>query len=289
MRRQLAAGYYLLTLALGVGLACSNPTDGGGGGGGGSPPPTPTGLAVTATTVSSVSLSWDAATGATSYLLYRGGSQVYSGTSTNYSDAGLAPGTTYQYTVSATNAKGSSAQSSPVSATTVALAQFCFWSNDGTDGSIAVNVDGSQVGQLTQYYLYPNTPTCASSGSLVVAEQPGSHTFFAQSQVNGQSWGPTTVTLTPGQQLLYQLQVTQFDFWTNRGDVGSYINVYLNGSLVAQLTQYFTGTPSWGASGTKVVTVLPGTYHIQAVSQGGFTWDATYTLIAGQQVLYEFY
>jgi hypothetical protein len=286
MRRQLAVGYRLLAFALGIGLACSpTPTDGGGG----TPPTTPTGLTVTTTTVSSVSLSWNAATGATSYQLYRDGTQVYSSSSTNYNDTGLGSGTTYQYAVRATNSTGSSGLSSPVSATTVALAHFCFWSNDGTDGNITVYVDGSQVGQLTQYYLNPSTPSCASPGTLVVTGQPGSHTISAQSQVNGQTWGPATVTLASGEQLLYQFTVTQFDFWTNRSDVGSYINVYLNGILVAQLTSYFNTQPSWGASGTKVVTVQPGTYTIHAISQGGTTWDAISTLTSGQQVLYKFF
>jgi len=82
-----------------------------------SPPPTPTGLTVTGTTSSSVSLSWNASSGATGYKVHRGTS-VTTVTGTSATIGGLAAGTTYSFTVSATNANGESAQSAPVSATT---------------------------------------------------------------------------------------------------------------------------------------------------------------------------
>jgi hypothetical protein len=81
------------------------------------PPPTPTGLSVTGTTSSSVSLSWTASTGATGYKVYRG-TNVTTVTGTSATIGGLAAGTTYSFTVSATNANGESAKSAPVSATT---------------------------------------------------------------------------------------------------------------------------------------------------------------------------
>ena len=81
-------------------------------------PPTPSGLAVTGTTSSSVSLSWNASSGATGYNVYRGGSKVASVTGTSYTDSGLSASTTYSYAVSATNSAGESAKSSAVSATT---------------------------------------------------------------------------------------------------------------------------------------------------------------------------
>jgi hypothetical protein len=250
-------------------------------------PATPTGLTVTATTTSSVSLSWGASSGATSYQLYRNGTEVYSNSLTSYTDLGLASGTTYQYAVRATNAYGSSAQSNPVSGTTVATAQVDFWSNDATDGSINAYVDGTLVGTLTQHFLYPSKPTWGATGTLLATVQPGSHTLSALS-TTGVTWNQT-VTVTPGEQLLYQFVVSQWCFWTDRSNVGSYIDVYINGSLVAILTQYFTAQPSWGQAGTAVVTEPPGTYSLTAVSQSGVTWSGTVTLTAGQQQLYELY
>ncbi|MEV6735854.1 glycoside hydrolase family 18 protein [Streptomyces sp. NPDC051104] len=92
------------------------------GGGGGDPSPTvpspPTGLAVSATTSSSVSLSWNAVTGATGYTVYRGGTKVTSATGTSATVTGLSPSTSYSFQVTATNAAGESAKSAAVTATT---------------------------------------------------------------------------------------------------------------------------------------------------------------------------
>ncbi|SDC69894.1 poly(3-hydroxybutyrate) depolymerase [Cupriavidus sp. YR651] len=79
----------------------------------------PTGLAVTGTTTTSVSLSWGAVTGATSYNVYRNGSQVGSSTTTTYTDTGLIAGTTYSYAVTEVDPSlGESAKSTSINATT---------------------------------------------------------------------------------------------------------------------------------------------------------------------------
>jgi hypothetical protein len=82
------------------------------------PPPTPTGLAVTGSTSSSVSLSWNASSGATGYNVYQGTTRVASVAGTSATVSGLAASTTYSFSVSATNAAGESAKSAPVTATT---------------------------------------------------------------------------------------------------------------------------------------------------------------------------
>ncbi|MFC5405543.1 DUF4832 domain-containing protein [Cohnella soli] len=85
-------------------------------------PSVPAGLAVSSKTSSSVSLSWSASTdnvGVTGYLVYRGGTQVGTPSGTSFTDTGLAPSTTYSYTVKAKDAAGNvSAASSPFSVTT---------------------------------------------------------------------------------------------------------------------------------------------------------------------------
>ena len=66
------------------------------------PPSAPSGLIATATSATSVGLKWTAATddvGVTTYLVYRGGTQVGTSTSTSYSDTGLTQLTPYTYTV----------------------------------------------------------------------------------------------------------------------------------------------------------------------------------------------
>ncbi|MCQ9185632.1 glycoside hydrolase family 18 protein [Streptomyces sp. IBSBF 2953] len=92
------------------------------GGGGGDPAPTvpgtPGGLAVSGTTSSSVSLSWNAVSGATGYSVYRGGTKATTVTGTSATVTGLTASTAYSFQVTAANAAGESAKSAPVTGTT---------------------------------------------------------------------------------------------------------------------------------------------------------------------------
>ncbi|MFE9129304.1 chitinase [Streptomyces sp. NPDC007148] len=94
------------------------------GGGGGDPAPTvpaaPAGLAVSSTTSSSVSLAWNAVSGATGYNVYRGGTKVAAVTGASATVTGLSPSTSYSFQVTATNAAGESTKSATVTATTAA-------------------------------------------------------------------------------------------------------------------------------------------------------------------------
>ena len=87
-------------------------------------PTVPTNLTATASSSSQINLSWTASTdnvGVTGYKVFRGGAQVGTATGTTYQDTGLTASTSYSYTVSAYDAAGNnSAQTSPVSATTLA-------------------------------------------------------------------------------------------------------------------------------------------------------------------------
>ncbi len=88
----------------------------------GTPPPlpAPSGLTVTGTTASSVTLSWTAESGASSYNVYRNGTKVNGSpvTTNGYTDSGLAASTSYTYAVTAVNSSGESAQSPTVTGTT---------------------------------------------------------------------------------------------------------------------------------------------------------------------------
>lgn len=91
------------------------------------PPSIPTNLAASSMTSSSLSLSWSASTdnvAVTGYKVFRGLTQIATVTSgISYADTGLAPSTTYPYTVSAFDAAGNvSAPSTAVSATTLMVA-----------------------------------------------------------------------------------------------------------------------------------------------------------------------
>ena len=95
-----------------------------------SAPSTPTGLVAVATSNSQINLSWTQVSGATSYDIYRStslggtytrvGSEptVSSGSTTSYSNTGLADGTAYYYKITALNTSGESAAADAVTATT---------------------------------------------------------------------------------------------------------------------------------------------------------------------------
>ena len=73
------------------------------------PPSKPTGLTATPTSTSQINLRWDASTddvGVAGYKVFRNGNQIATPTTTSYNDTGLAPNTTYDYTVSANDAAG---------------------------------------------------------------------------------------------------------------------------------------------------------------------------------------
>lgn len=94
------------------------------GGGGGDPAPTipsaPGGLTVSGTSSSSVSLAWNAVSGATGYNVYRDGTKVTAVTGTSATVTGLAASTSYGFQVTATNSAGESAKSGSVTARTAA-------------------------------------------------------------------------------------------------------------------------------------------------------------------------
>src|SRR6266480_2241121 len=86
------------------------------------PPTTPVGLVATAAGGAVVNLTWSASTdnvAVTAYVVKRNGVQIGTPTTPGYSDTGLAPATTYSYTVAAQDAAGNiSPDPASVSATT---------------------------------------------------------------------------------------------------------------------------------------------------------------------------
>src|SRR5262249_6531832 len=81
-------------------------------------------LTATATSSSTIDLSWTASTdnvNVAEYDIYRGSTYVGSSTSTVFSDSGLTPSTAYSYTVKANDSAGNvSAASNTATATTLA-------------------------------------------------------------------------------------------------------------------------------------------------------------------------
>ncbi len=88
-------------------------------------PTVPTGLSATPVSSGQINLGWTASTdnvGVTGYKVYRGGALVGSPATASYNDTGLTASTSYSYTLSACDAANNcSAQSNPVSATTMSV------------------------------------------------------------------------------------------------------------------------------------------------------------------------
>jgi autotransporter-associated beta strand protein len=131
-------------------------------------PATPAGLSASATGLQSISLTWSTVSGATSYTLDRstsssgGYAQVYSGSTAHYADSGLQFGTTYYYEVAAGNGSGSSAFSSPASATTLSGVPADLTA--AATGSQSASVRWNTVSGVTGYTLDRST---SSSGGYV--------------------------------------------------------------------------------------------------------------------------
>ena len=82
------------------------------------PPPTPTGLAASVVTSSTASLTWNASASASTYALFRNGTEIATPSTTSHVDTGLSPDTTYTYTVRAVNSGGQSGLSPGLNVTT---------------------------------------------------------------------------------------------------------------------------------------------------------------------------
>ncbi|MGG3623865.1 fibronectin type III domain-containing protein [Bacillus gobiensis] len=82
-------------------------------------PNAPQNLAGTPTSTS-VSLTWTAVSGATSYKVYRDGVSVGSPTTNSFNNTGLTASTEYDYQVSAVNAAGEGTKSAVLTVTTLA-------------------------------------------------------------------------------------------------------------------------------------------------------------------------
>ncbi|WP_225839834.1 PHB depolymerase family esterase [Streptomyces sp. NK08204] len=149
------------------------------GGGGTGSLPAPTGLTVTGTTDTTVSLSWSAVSGAASYHVYRGGTEVGSATGTSYTDTGLNSGTQYSYTVAAVDSGGAIGTRSPaVPATTTGYRPQCF-TDDNYDqvaagrahqslGHAYANGSGQDMGLYNLYETHTLEET--SPGYYVLAD-----------------------------------------------------------------------------------------------------------------------
>jgi hypothetical protein len=129
------------------------------------PPSAPQGLSATATSSTTISLSWSTSANATGYTVFRNGNAIATPTALVFVDGGLSPETSYSYFVRATNAAGSSGNSTSVNATTL-FAPVAAGSIVLLDPSSQIDVGGASHvfrgragGNFTSGLVWMNTTT----------------------------------------------------------------------------------------------------------------------------------
>lgn len=162
-------------------------------------------------------------------------------------------------------------------------AQICFWTNDGSEGTLSVYLDGVLAGSLGSYFLYPTNPTWGEAGTFIKTTTVGNHTVSATSA--GTTWPAATITLAPSEQLTYEFPATQWCFWTTT-NVGT-ISISIDNLYYGVLTGYYSSQPSWNAPGTLVVSTQPGTHKLYATSPNVSWGPVSISLASGQQQFYE--
>ncbi|GIH06462.1 hypothetical protein Rhe02_45290 [Rhizocola hellebori] len=126
------------------------------------PPPAPQNLRVVGTTSTTVSLAWDPVAVAAGYNVYRGSTLVGTPTGTTFTDTGLAPSTTYTYSLRTRDAAGNlSAASASVSAATLA-------GGGGSTCTATYRTTGSWNGGFQGEVTVVNTGTTTIAGWTVV-------------------------------------------------------------------------------------------------------------------------
>ena len=135
-------------------------------GGGTNVPSTPTGVTATTLSSSSISVSWNSVSGATSYDVYyeigSSSTKNFAGNTTNtsYTHSGLTASTTYYYYIKAKNSAGESGYSSFDSATTSSSGGGTSVPSTPTgvyataQSSSSISISWSSVSGATGYYIY---------------------------------------------------------------------------------------------------------------------------------------
>jgi hypothetical protein len=255
----------------------------------------PTGLAATVGS-GTVTLTWNAGGGATSYTVGRanvsGGSYATVGTPTaaTYTDSGLTNGATYYYVVSATNSAGTSGNSTEVAATPILPPTF-------TSSATASPNPVTQGTSTTVTATVTDTANALTNGTIqIVVTDPSGNTAASQN-FTAQNFSASqnhkyNVTFTPAASGTFTVHVTVLSAtgqtWSSNNSAGS---ITVNSSLT--FSSSATATPSSVARGTGTsmhvsvtdtgtATLTNANVEVQVFNSGG---TAVSTNVASGQSL----
>ncbi|MGC3996130.1 MAG: fibronectin type III domain-containing protein [Anaeromyxobacter sp.] len=247
-----------------------------------SAPSAPTGVSVATVSSSSLTVSWTASSGATSYTVYRSTSasgtfsSVGTATSASFTDTGLTASTTYYYYVTATNSYGTSSASSTASGTTSATVTIPTAPSTvsvATVSSSSLTVTWTASSGATSYTVYRSTSssgTFSSAGTSTSASftdtgLAASTTYYyyvtatnsagtssASSTASGTTSAASTVTYT-----------------------GSYSAMYLRGTMNSwgATTMSLIADHTWAGSATLTASTA---YQFKFEIGGGSTWSTNW-------------
>ena len=249
-------------------------------------PAAPTGLTATAGNAS-VTLTWTASTGATSYNVYRGttaggegATPVVTGlTSPTYSDTGLFNGTTYYYKVAAANASGTSGMSNEASATPQSPIPAAPTGLTATAGNASVALTWTASTGATSYNVYRGTttgnesPTAIATGLTAASYTDATVTngttyFYKVAAVNATGLSPLSneASATP------QAPITTAP--TNLTATAGNASVALSWTAPTGAASYdvYRGTTASGESTTPIATGVITTSYTDTTVTNGTTY-----------------
>lgn len=241
-------------------------------GGGTTPtlPDAPTGVAVTATTDTTVSLTWVAVSGATGYTVRSGETTVGVPTTNSYTVTGLTQSTAYSFTVAAANGAGEGPRSVPVNATTTGTGPTAPGAPTGlTATSVAqtsVGLSWTAVSGASQYSIYMNGALLATqSGTTrnVTGLNAGTSYSFQVSASNATGEGPKSAALN----------VTTQSSGGGGGWSDTATGALLTGNLLNYNAQSVeTSAAEWTYGGTWDATLgFDGTHSLKLTVASGTT------------------
>jgi chitodextrinase/chitinase len=178
-------------------------------------PLAPTGLTATGTSASVTDLSWNTASvpdhsPVTGYAIFENNHQIATTTGTSYEVTNLAADTSYQFTVTAIDAGGSSPQASPISVHTAAAP------SSGSGGGGSGGGTGGGANPAHEFSPYIDMAMSQDADLMAISHASGIENFtlaFMLASDKGIGWqgagSITDDTLVNGTTILHQVQAVQ--------------------------------------------------------------------------------